>query len=240
MNIAIVGYGRMGKAIEKAALASGHRIFVIIDSEEDWEKYSDKLPEADVAVEFTTPETAAENVARCLKLKIPVIVGTTAWDDRIPEIKSLCLDQGGTLFIASNFSLGVNIFFRLNKWLATVMDKFNQYDPVIEETHHTGKLDKPSGTAKQLASGLIAELKRKKQWVPGESSVADDLTVISHRIEDVPGTHVVHYDSAEDTFEIKHTARSREGFARGAVMAAEWLQGKKGVFSMDDLLSEMI
>ena len=240
MKIAIVGYGRMGRAIEKAALAQGHEIVVAIDSENDWQTYSGKLAKADVAVEFTTPETAAENISRCLRLKVAVVTGTTAWEDRLPEIKKQCLDQNGTLFIASNFSIGVNIFFRLNNWLASVMDKFNQYDPSIEETHHTGKLDKPSGTAKQLADGLVAELRRKKGWDSGESKKKDHLPVISHRLEDVPGTHVVRYESAEDILEIKHTAHSREGFARGAVMAAEWLQGKKGVFSMDDLLSEMI
>lgn len=240
MKIAIVGYGRMGRAIEKAALAKGHEIVVVIDSENDWQTYSGNLAKADVAVEFTTPETAAKNISRCLGSKMPVVTGTTAWEDRLPEIKKQCLDENGALFIASNFSLGVNIFFRLNKWLATVMDKFNQYDPSIDETHHTGKLDKPSGTAKQLAEDLINELRRKKKWVSGESVDKDLVPVISQRLEDVPGTHVVRYESAEDILEIKHTAHSREGFARGAVMAAEWLQGKKGVFSMDDLLSEMI
>lgn len=240
MKIAIVGYGRMGRAVEKAAIARGHEIVVVIDSENDWEKCSVKLSQADVAVEFTTPETAADNIQRCLRLEVPVVTGTTAWENRMPEIKKQCLDQNGALFIASNFSLGVNIFFRLNRWLATVMGNFNQYDPTVEETHHTGKLDKPSGTAKQLADGLIAELRRKKGWDSGESNKKDHVPVISYRLQDVPGTHVVRYDSPEDTLEIKHKARSREGFARGAILAAEWLQGRKGIFSMDDLFSEMI
>lgn len=240
MKIAIVGYGRMGKAVEKVARANGHEIVATVDAESDWKDKAAQLKTADVAIEFTTPATAAESIKRCFELNIPVVTGSTAWEDDFPEILRLCEKENQALFKSSNFSLGVNIFFKLNRQLAAMMDQFDQYKPVIEETHHIKKVDKPSGTARVLAGDLVSALRRIKLWTQDEKAKNDELAVISHRSEDVPGTHVVRYSSAEDVIEIKHIAKSREGFARGAVMAAEWLPGKEGFFTMDDLLAEVI
>ncbi len=240
MKIAIAGYGRMGRAVEKAALEKGHQIVARIDAEKDWEEQAVEIKQADVVIEFSMPSTVVSNVLKCFDLNLPVVTGTTAWEKDFPNVKSRCLSGGKALFVASNFSFGVNILFHLNRRLAAMMNGFGQYEPAIEETHHIKKLDKPSGTAIQLANDLVNELDRKTNWSSGQNAVNGEIPVISHRLEDVAGTHIIRYESEEDTIEIKHTAKSRAGFARGAVTAAEWLVGKKGVFTMDDLLAEIL
>ena len=221
----------MGKAIEKVAFERGHQIAGRIDLN-DHPPY----PHADVAIEFSQPESAIENIRQCIHQKIPVICGTTGWLKKKEEVEDYCLKNDGTLFYSSNFSMGVNIFFRLSEYLAHLMDRHPEYDVTINETHHTQKKDAPSGTAITLAEGIIRKLARKKEWVTPKPSNAESLVISSIRIDPAPGTHVVKYQSAVDDIEIRHTAHSREGFARGAVLVAEWLPGKKGIFSMDDFL----
>lgn len=232
MRILLLGYGKMGKAIEKIALDRGHEIAGRIDSENLSEIASSK---ADVAIEFSQPEAAFNNIRACLEHNIPVACGTTGWLERKGEIDHLTEKHNGTFFYASNYSVGVNIFFRLNRQLAAMMKSFDQYRVSIDETHHTEKKDAPSGTAITLAEGLIAG-GIGKNWTKQPSDNADEITINSFRIDAVPGTHIVKYASVIDDLEIRHIAHSREGFARGAVMVAEWLPGKKGVLGMDDFL----
>jgi 4-hydroxy-tetrahydrodipicolinate reductase len=242
MKIALIGYGKMGKAIEGIALRKGHEIILKIDLENRDDLTVENLKHADVAIEFSRPETAFGNIAACLSAGVPVVSGTTAWLGRYEEAKELCRKTGGGFLYASNFSIGVNIFFAASRQLAAMMDAQNQYDVAMEEIHHTQKLDAPSGTAITLAEGILGQLSRKKKWVceEGEGAsptrVPDDLRIASKRIDQVPGTHVVNWDSAVDSIEIRHTAHSREGFAAGALAAAEWLIGKKGCFEMKDMV----
>lgn len=240
MEIAIIGYGKMGKAVEEAALASGHHISVRIDSDEDWNNNFRLLKSSDVAIEFSTPNNVVSNITKCFHMNLPVVTGTTGWDDRVEEMKKNCLEKDQTLFKASNFSLGVNVFYFINKHLASFMNKLPQYEVGIEETHHTMKLDAPSGTAVQLAEDILKRLSEKKSWVKKETTVKNEFPVISHRIADVSGIHQIKYESDEDVIEIIHTAKSRMGFARGAVTASEWLVGRKGFFTMDDMLADII
>jgi 4-hydroxy-tetrahydrodipicolinate reductase len=233
MNIILLGYGKMGKIIERVALERGHTISARIDI--DNLHLFDTIT-GDVAIEFSHPDAAFENVKRTLEKDIPVVCGTTGWLERKPEIEALCNRLGGAFFYASNYSLGVNIFFKVNEFLARTMNALPEYDVELDEIHHTQKKDAPSGTAITLAEGILKHMVRKKKWVGKETGIASDLVVKSFRIDDVPGTHVVKYASAIDDLEIKHTAHSREGFARGAVLVAEWIRGKKGVLSMDDYL----
>jgi 4-hydroxy-tetrahydrodipicolinate reductase len=236
MKIAIIGYGKMGKMIETIALKTSIYITAVIDSENDWTEKTDQLDAADVAIEFTTPQVAPENILKCFSNKLPVVSGTTGWDDRLTEIKSACYQSNGALLFSPNFSIGVNIFFALNKYLAGLMNKTEEYDVTVEETHHIHKLDAPSGTAKALANDLLELIDRKKQWVSAQTNNADDLLISSHRLEEVHGTHLVRYFSEIDEIEIKHTAKSREGFAVGALNAARWLIGKKGFYTMEDMM----
>jgi 4-hydroxy-tetrahydrodipicolinate reductase len=233
MKILLLGYGKMGKAIEQIALERGHEIVGKIT-----QSNQDQLStlKADVAIEFSQPEAAYKNVRYCIENSIPVICGTTGWLEKKKEIEKLTAECNGTFFYASNFSIGVNLFFRLNEQLARMMNNFNQYDIEIDEVHHTEKKDAPSGTAITLADGIIKNLSRKKAWVKETTQKPDDLLITSFRIDQVPGTHLVKYISPIDDIEIRHIAHSREGFARGAVMVAEWIPGKKGVLSMDDFL----
>jgi 4-hydroxy-tetrahydrodipicolinate reductase len=233
MNILLVGYGKMGKTIERVALERGHQIAgkIDIDNLKDLEK-----AQADVAIEFSHPDAAYENVKRCIQRKIPVVCGTTGWLERKPEIEKLTLESGATFFYASNYSLGVNLFFKLNEQLARMMNRFPAYDVSIDEVHHVQKKDAPSGTAITLAEGVLNNVERKKRWVKNPAADHTDLEIQSFRIDDVPGTHVIKYASAIDDIEIKHTAHSREGFALGAVMVAEWIREKSGVLNMDDFL----
>jgi 4-hydroxy-tetrahydrodipicolinate reductase len=236
MKIALLGYGKMGKAIEVEALKKGHSIILRIDSEKDWEEKENLLPQADVAIEFSMPATAVANIRRCFKAATPVVVGTTGWENKLDLIKQECLDGNNTLFVASNFSLGMNIFFEVNKKLAHLMDRFDQYDVNIEEVHHQHKVDTPSGTAKTLAGQIINSIHRKSGWVSGPTGSKDKLEVISKREGETTGTHTIKYTSEMDELIITHTATNRRVFAIGAILAAEWLQGKQGFFGMSDFL----
>ena len=238
MNIALIGYGKMGKAIEDIALKRGHTITCKISSSNLQEFNPRVLQWADVAIEFSTPESAFNNISQCIIAGLPVISGTTGWLNRKEEIDQLCQNHNGAFLYASNFSIGVNIFFEINKILAHIMDKYEVYDVSILESHHAAKLDKPSGTAITLAKDIIESIDRKKVWTITEpaSSNTRDIFIESLRTGEVPGTHIVKYRSDIDDIEIKHEAHSRMGFAKGAIVAAEWLKDKKGVFSMKDVL----
>jgi 4-hydroxy-tetrahydrodipicolinate reductase len=233
MDIILLGYGKMGKTIEKVALGRGHHISARIDIDNaiDFEVAS-----GDVAIEFSHPEAAFENVKKCIEKQLPVVCGTTGWLGRKSEIESLCKRHNGTFFYASNYSLGVNIFFKVNEYIARIMDNLSEYEIALDEIHHAEKKDAPSGTAITLAEGILNHVKRKKKWVSHKTGRPEDLFVESFRIDQVPGTHVVKYESAIDDIEIKHIAHSREGFAKGAVMVAEWIKDKQGVYTMDDFL----
>lgn len=237
MRIIIIGYGKMGKVIEKIAQQRGHEIVERIDVSNGHRLQELTPAEADVAIEFTQPVSAYENVKTCIQQQIPVVSGTTGWIDKKPEIEALCAEKGGAFFYASNFSVGVNLFFQLNKYLAKMMKPYNDYQVSLEEIHHTEKKDAPSGTAITLAEGVMEHYNNKKQWVNETSDNAEDLYIESLREHDVKGTHSIYYKSPIDDIEIKHTAHTREGFATGAVMAAEWLKDKKGVFGMADMLN---
>jgi 4-hydroxy-tetrahydrodipicolinate reductase len=233
MKIILLGYGKMGKIIERIARERGHEISARIDIDNQHEFDTVK---GDVAIEFSHPDAAFENVRRTLLMGIPVVCGTTGWLERKPDIEALCKSQDGAFFYASNYSLGVNIFFKVNEFLARVMNNFSDYTVEMDEIHHTQKKDAPSGTAITLAEGVMKHMTRKKRWTNEESENAADLFIKSFRIADVPGTHVVKYSSPVDDIEIKHIAHSREGFATGAVLVAEWIRDKRGVLSMDDFL----
>ena len=226
----------MGKEIEKIAQEKGHEVVLIIDSEEDWEQHSDFVKYADVALEFTIPSKVIDNIKRCFQSGIPVVSGTTGWLDRYDEIEAECNALNQSLFYASNFSVSVNIFFEVNKYLAKHMNGFGEYDVNIEEIHHVTKIDAPSGTAIVLANDIISNLDRMEKWSEQVSNHGE-IAIKSIREENVPGTHVVSYESPHDSIEIRHTAKSRRGFVHGAILAAEFLHDKKGVFSMKDLLN---
>jgi 4-hydroxy-tetrahydrodipicolinate reductase len=236
MKIALIGYGKMGKAIEQLALDRGDEIVLKITSTDLGGLTLENLQKADVAIDFSRPEYAFENIALCFHAGVPCVSGTTGWLDRYEEAVALCREKNGSFLYASNFSIGVNLFFNLNKYLAGLMQSQSQYEVGMEEIHHTEKLDAPSGTAITLAEQIIERLERKKDWKNEESDVPHTLPIISKREENVPGTHSIHYRSAIDEIEIKHTAFSRKGFAQGALEAAHWLHNKKGVFSMADVL----
>jgi len=231
MKIALFGYGKMGQMIEQIALNLGHEIVAKIDENTENIDFNTM----DVAIDFSMPKAAFGNISKCLKNNVPVISGTTGWLDKYDDVITLCKNNKGAFIYASNFSLGVNIFFELNNYLAKMMKKFPEYKVEMEEIHHTQKLDAPSGTAITLAENVIAN-SNYKQWKL-DSSSNDTFTITSKRIGKVPGTHTVAYDSIVDSIEIKHTAHNREGFALGAVKAAEWIIGKSGVFSMRDVLN---
>ena len=234
MRILLIGYGKMGKAIETAAKARNHTIAGKIDPFMGLS--FDFKSAVDVAIEFSMPESAPKNIRLCLSQHIPVVAGTTGWLQHKKEIDDYCGEQKGAFFYASNYSLGVNIFFKLNEHLARMMKTQNEYDVSIDEIHHDQKKDAPSGTAITLAEGILQNLSKKKQWVKYETQRKEDLMIRSFREGLAPGTHIVKYQSPVDDIEIKHTAHSREGFATGAVLVAEWLPGQKGVLGMDDFL----
>ncbi|WP_417785783.1 4-hydroxy-tetrahydrodipicolinate reductase [Tenacibaculum sp.] len=231
MKIALLGYGRMGKEIEKIALQRGHEIVIKASGKEVYD-----ITEADVAIDFSIPSSAYDNISNCIDNNIPVISGTTGWLDKYEDIVNLCNEKKGAFIYASNFSLGVNVFFELNKQLAKMMSTLEQYNISIEEIHHTKKLDAPSGTAITLAEGVI-ENTNKKAWELDEKTSEENIPITAIRTPDVPGTHTVTYNSEIDTIDIKHTAHNRQGFALGAVIAAEWLNDKTGVFTMRDVLN---
>ena len=230
MKIALLGYGKMGQVIERIALERGHEIVLKKDENNTF----DGLSTADVAIDFSVPTAAVTNISSCFHANVPVISGTTGWLEHYEEMAALCLAKNGAFISSSNFSLGVNIFFELNEYLAKMMSKFNSYSVEMEEIHHTQKLDAPSGTAISLAKGVI-ENSSYKSWTL-ENPETDQIHIEAKRIGTVPGTHTVTYNSAVDAIEIKHTAHNREGFALGAVIAAEWIVGKQGIFSMKDVL----
>jgi len=236
MKIALIGYGKMGKAIETIALNKGHKIVLKIDIQNSQDFTEAALQKADVAIEFTGPHSAYENVKKCITWGIPVVSGSTGWLDQWIEIKDLCEVKNGTLIYSSNYSIGVNLFFELNKQLAQLMQPYNSYDVSMTEIHHTEKKDAPSGTAISLAEQILTHLDRKNKWVNGTSANANELVIQSERMDPAPGTHMVKYSSEVDDIEIIHTAHTRVGFASGAVLAAEFAFEKKGIFTMKDVL----
>ena len=236
MKIALIGYGKMGKTIEQIALSRGHQIVSIVDINNPEEFQSVNFKSADVAIEFTTPATAFDNYMKSFAAGVPVVSGTTGWLDRISEIKEKCEKEGKTFFYASNFSIGVNIIFALNKYLAKIMNNFPSYNISMTETHHIHKLDAPSGTAITLAEGILENVDRKERWTLETAEQPTDLPIHAIREGEVPGIHEVTYESDVDYISIKHDAKSRAGFALGAVVAAEFTAGKKGFLGMNDML----
>ena len=238
MKIALVGYGKMGKEIEKIARDRGHEIVAIIDIDNIQDFDSPGFLSADVAIEFTRPETAVGNFLKCFERNVPVVAGTTGWLQQMNKIKAACENEGKTFFYASNYSIGVNVFFAVNKYLARVMDQFPSYDVRMEEIHHIHKLDSPSGTGITLAEGILENIDRKIRWEDTDQAVpAEVLAIHSMREGEVPGIHSVIYESEADVISIKHDAKSRKGFALGAVVAAEFTKGKKGFLTMNDIFN---
>lgn len=236
MKVALIGYGKMGRTIEKILVDRGHTVPLIIDMDNSHELNSENLSKVDVAIEFSTPSTAFDNIIKCLEAGVVVVCGTTAWLDRYDEVERLCNKLEGGFFYASNFSVGVNILFNINKRLAELMNGFKEYDVTLEEVHHTMKKDAPSGTAITLAEGIVENLDRKEEWFCGTTTEPKELEITAIRRSVVPGIHTVTYESETDLITISHNAKSRNGFAMGAVLAAEFLKDKKGIYSMNDLL----
>jgi 4-hydroxy-tetrahydrodipicolinate reductase len=236
MRIALVGYGKMGKIIETVALSRGHEVVLRIDIDNAADLNEANAAKADVAIEFTGPHSAFGNVARCLELGLPVVCGSTGWLERYPEIEDKCRSLGGSLLYASNFSVGVNIFFEINRRLAALMAAQPEYEVEVTEVHHTQKKDAPSGTAITIAEGIMASMPRKQSWVNHPSPDPSELVIISERTDPHPGLHKVSYRSAIDDIEIVHNAHNRNGFALGAVLAAEFIHDKKGIFTMKDVI----
>lgn len=242
MKIALLGYGKMGQIIEKFAVERGHEIVLKITIDNQAELTRENLKHAEVAIDFSTPDAVLGNIDVCFDAQVPVVVGTTGWYGKLQEVKNDCNSSNNALLYGSNFSIGVNLFFKLNKTLAKLMNNYPAYEVQVDEIHHTQKLDSPSGTAITLAEGILENLDRKKEWmnelVGTDIEIfpkPDQLLIESHRIENIPGTHTVIYSSEVDDIEIKHTAHSRAGFALGAVVAAEWLKDKRGFFSITDI-----
>ncbi|GLB50371.1 4-hydroxy-tetrahydrodipicolinate reductase [Neptunitalea lumnitzerae] len=232
MNIALLGYGKMGKAIEKIAVDREHEITLKVDSKTT----SFELDNVDVAIDFSIPTTALDNITQCINNNVPVISGTTGWLQDYDKVVALCKEKDGAFIYGSNFSIGVNIFFELNAHLAKLMNGLSSYNVSMEEIHHTQKLDAPSGTAISLAEGIIKNYDSKNNWTL-ENPADTDIEITAKRIEDVPGTHIINYTSEIDTITISHEAHNRQGFALGAVLASEWIVGKTGVFTMKDVLN---
>jgi len=244
MNIALIGYGKMGQIIERFAIERGHEVVLKIGSKNLEDLTVANLKKADVAIDFSLPDAAIKNIYTCFEANVPLVVGTTGWYGELQEIKDECLSRNHTLLYGSNFSIGVNLFFHINQVLAKMMNNYPVYDVQVEEIHHTQKLDSPSGTAMTIAEDIIENLDRKNEWVnelDGDASVEvlkkDQLLIASQRIQNIPGTHTVIYSSEVDEIEIKHTANSRAGFALGAIVAAEWLQNKQGFYNISDIFN---
>ncbi len=239
MNIALIGYGKMGKAIERFAIERGHRIVSVIDVDNRHDFDSEAFRSADVAIEFTTPATAFDNYLMAFDRGVKVVSGTTGWTARMDELKQICAEKNATFFWTSNFSIGVNLFFAINRYAARLMANFQQYHPHISEEHHIHKLDHPSGTAISLAEGIIESDKAISSW--SEDKDAADVVRIDHiRLGETPGTHTVTWDSAVDEITLRHRAKSRDGFALGAVIAAEWVASQQGFLTMDMLMDRII
>jgi 4-hydroxy-tetrahydrodipicolinate reductase len=242
MKIALIGYGKMGKEIEAIALKEGHEVVLRINSSNKHEMTAENLAAADAAIEFTTPETVFNNLLYCFQAGVPVVTGTTGWLDKLPAAREACEKFNGSALYASNFSIGVQVFMELNRRLAVMMDKLPAYDISINEIHHLQKLDKPSGTAISLADDLLKHLQRKKQWQlnTGQGGDKNNLLITSERIDKVVGTHTITCESDIDKIVITHEAKNRKGFASGAIVAANWLTGKKGFYSMSDCMKEIL
>lgn len=236
MKIALLGYGRMGKEIEKIALDRGHEIVLKIDDSNPHDLIDDNLKKADVAIDFSIPDAAYSNIKACFDADTPIVCGTTGWLDKFEEVISTSVKEKKGFFYASNFSIGVNVFFKINEYLARIMNKISGYQVSMEEIHHIHKLDAPSGTAITLANGVISEIENKKSWILDQPSTEEEIGIKAIREKEVPGTHSINYDSEVDSIDIKHTAKSRKGFALSAVLAAEYMNGRKGYHTMDDML----
>jgi len=236
MKIALIGYGKMGHAIEEIALKRGHEIVLKVSIENVEDNTISNIRKADTVIEFTGPHSAYDNIIRCLDAGVPVVSGSTGWLDKLEQIRRYCREKQGSFLYASNFSVGVNIFFEVNRRLAALMAPHPDYEVRITEIHHTEKKDAPSGTAISLAEQILEKIPRKKGWVNHISDNLDELEILSERTDPAPGTHRIEYHSAIDTIEITHTAHNRRGFAMGAVLAAEFLDGKKGIYQMTDVL----
>ncbi|MEZ5054581.1 MAG: 4-hydroxy-tetrahydrodipicolinate reductase [Chitinophagales bacterium] len=243
MKIALIGYGKMGKAIHQIAQEKNERlgkkvydVSLIIDVDNRKSITKEELQQVDVAIEFTSPHTAVDNIKWCFDADVPVVVGSTGWTEKLDKIKQFAIDNNKAFLFAPNFSIGVNVFFEVNRYLAQIMNDLDEYDVNMEEIHHTEKKDAPSGTALHAALDVIQRLKRKSNWENVDTNDNSTLTIISKRIDNVPGTHIVTYESSIDKIDLIHTAHNRKGFAGGALLAAEWLQNKKGAFSMEDVL----
>ena len=236
MRIALIGYGKMGRMIEEVAVQRGHQIVIKIDKDNESDFTRENFAHADVAIEFTAPHSAFENVKRCIDFGVPVISGSTGWNAAMDNLKSYCLDKNGAFLHASNFSIGVNIFFEINNRLAQLMATQPDYEVSLKEIHHTQKLDKPSGTAVTLAEGILQHLPHKQAWTIEKVDDPSQVVITSERTDPAPGTHYVKYTSPIDDIEIIHTAHNRKGFATGAVLAAEFINGKKGIFTLKDVL----
>ncbi|MEO9003518.1 MAG: 4-hydroxy-tetrahydrodipicolinate reductase [Ginsengibacter sp.] len=237
MKIALLGYGKMGQAIEEIALQNGHQVMLRINDQNLQDLTKENIRKADVAIEFTNPQSAVENILFCFGENVPIVCGTTGWLSQLNMIQEKCKELTGTFLSATNFSIGVNIFFELNKKLASLMQAHSDYDVTLEEIHHTEKRDAPSGTGITLAEGILASSPVKSKWVNRKAQRPDELSIISKRIENFPGTHSIKYTSSIDDIEIIHTAHNRKGFAQGAVLAAEFIVDKKGIFTMKDVLN---
>ena len=235
MKIALLGYGKMGKEIEAIAVNRKHEVILKVDKDNAEKITAEELKKADVAIEFSTPHTVLTNIKKCFDAGVPVVVGTTGWYDHFKEIERECEQKKATLFHATNFSVGVNLFFKVNSYLAELMNKYEGYDVSMEEIHHIHKLDKPSGTAITLAEQVLKKINRKKNWSITENK-SDTLFIKDIREGEVPGTHIIKYHSPIDDIEIMHKAHNRKGFATGAVIAAEFLKGKKGIYTMNDII----
>ncbi|MGJ1433283.1 4-hydroxy-tetrahydrodipicolinate reductase [Sphingobacterium spiritivorum] len=242
MKIVLLGYGKMGQLIEKFAQKRGHEVILVVDQHNRETLTAQDIQDADVAIDFSVPSGALENISLCFEASVPLVVGTTGWYDHLDEVKDICLETDQSLLYGSNFSIGVNIFFHINKMLAKAIQPYHQYDVQVEEIHHVHKLDAPSGTAITIAEGILNNSDTKQQWVnelvdEGDGIIPkpNELLIESLRIEEVPGTHTVLYSSEVDQIEFKHTAHNREGFALGAVIAAEWLKGKKGFYQVTEM-----
>lgn len=237
MKIALIGYGKMGREIEKTALERKHKIVSIIDVSNPEDFDSPQFLSAEAAIEFSQPQSAFDNYRKCFERNIPAVTGTTGWLSRLDEVKRICETGNKTFFYASNFSIGVNIFFAVNRYLAKIMNNFPDYDVRMEEIHHIHKLDSPSGTGITLAEDILENIDRKKQWKEAAGSAPADLAIHSKREGEVVGIHEIFYESKADVISIKHDAKSRKGFALGAVLAAEFVKGKKGFLTMNDMLN---
>jgi len=236
MKIIISGYGKMGKEIEKAALARGHEILAKPDTPDDWSAQKSLISQADLVIDFSTPDSVLFNIRRCFDLHLPVVVGTTGWHEHAELVKKWCLDEQQAIFVASNFSVGMNILYSLTRQLSKIINQFDDYGISLEEIHHIHKLDAPSGTAIRLAEIILESVDRKKHWVNHRQVSPEELEILSVRENEVPGVHTIRCESDSDKLTLKHEAKGRKGFAAGAVLAAEWLKGKKGIFEMKDLL----